>query len=124
MLRARNGGVWRRDSRGQDGRVHVLAHADAGKGARGRLARAHGEHGVAFANYERLLRPAIENKQRAARKCAEAFTPTTQAGIFLRNQATRLMRIPFVADLAMGNMFRDSLALPEYETVPPSSMQD
>jgi hypothetical protein len=31
---------------------------------------------------------------------------------------TRLMSIPLVADMAMGKMFKDSLQLPEYESMP------
>jgi 2-polyprenyl-6-methoxyphenol hydroxylase-like FAD-dependent oxidoreductase len=82
----------------------------------GELKLAEGNHQVAFANYERSVHPVIESKQHAAQKFAKSFAPKTQAGIFLRNQMTRLMRIPFVADLAMGNMFKDSLSLPPYES--------
>lgn len=87
----------------------------------GELKRADGNHQVAFANYERSLHPVIESKQRAAQKFAKSFVPGTRAGIFLRNQMTRLMSIPFVADLAMGKMFKDSLALPAYESMRPSA---
>jgi 2-polyprenyl-6-methoxyphenol hydroxylase-like FAD-dependent oxidoreductase len=82
----------------------------------GELKQAAGEHALAFANYERRLHPLIASKQIAAEKFAKSFVPGTRAGIFLRNQVTRLMRIPFVADLAMGKMFKDSLALPAYES--------
>jgi 2-polyprenyl-6-methoxyphenol hydroxylase-like FAD-dependent oxidoreductase len=83
----------------------------------GELKLADGDHRVAFANYERSLHPVIESKQLAAQKFAKSFAPKTQAGIFLRNQITRLMGIPFVADLAMGRMFKDSLSLPPYESI-------
>lgn len=81
----------------------------------GELKLAEGNHHIAFANYERSLHPLIESKQRAAEKFARSFAPHTWAGIFFRNQVTRLMTIPFVADLAMGGMFKDSLSLPLYE---------
>lgn len=87
----------------------------------GELKLAEGKHEVAFSNYERSLRPVIESKQLAAQKFAKSFAPATQAGIFLRNQVTRLMSIPFVADLAMGKMFKDSLSLPAYESMRPSA---
>ena len=87
----------------------------------GELKLAEGNHQVAFANYERSLHPVIESKQLAAQKFATSFAPKTHFGIFLRNQVTRLMTIPFVADLAMGRMFRDSLSLPPYESIQPSA---
>ncbi len=81
----------------------------------GELKLAEGNHKIAFANYERFLHPVIDSKQHAAQKFAKSFVPKTHAGIFLRNQVTRLMSIPLVADLAMGRMFKDSLSLPPYE---------
>jgi len=98
------------------GQGSALAMAEAYVLA-GELKLAGGDHKIAFPKYERALHPVIETKQRAAQKFAKSFTPKTQAGIFLRNQVTRLMRIPFVADLAMGNMFKDSLSLPHYESM-------
>jgi 2-polyprenyl-6-methoxyphenol hydroxylase-like FAD-dependent oxidoreductase len=83
----------------------------------GELKLADGNHHVAFANYEHSLHPVIESKQDAAQKFAKSFVPKTRAGIFLRNQVTRLMGIPLVADLAMGRMFKDSLTLPPYESL-------
>lgn len=87
----------------------------------GELKLADGNHHVAFAKYEQSLHPVIESKQHAAQKFAKSFVPSTQAGIFLRNQVTRLMGIPLVADLAMGRMFKDSLTLPGYESNRPSA---
>ena len=98
------------------GQGSALAMAEAYVLA-GELKLANGDYHVAFANYEHALHPVIEIKQRAAQKFARSFAPKTQAGIFLRNQVTRLMSIPFVADLAMGNMFKDSLTLPAYESM-------
>lgn len=102
------------------GQGSALAMAEAYVLA-GELKLADGDHKVAFANYERTLHPVIESKQRAAQKFAKSFAPKTQAGIFLRNQVTRLMSIPLVADLAMGNMFKDSLSLPQYESIKASA---
>jgi 2-polyprenyl-6-methoxyphenol hydroxylase-like FAD-dependent oxidoreductase len=83
----------------------------------GELKLAGGDHSIAFAKYERALHPLIERKQRAAQKFAKSFVPKTRTGIFVRNQVTRLMSIPFVADLAMGSMLKDSIALPPYESI-------
>jgi 2-polyprenyl-6-methoxyphenol hydroxylase-like FAD-dependent oxidoreductase len=87
----------------------------------GELKLANGDYHVAFANCERSMHPMIEDKQLAAQKFAKSFTPKTNAGIFFRNQVTRLMNIPFVANLAMGRMFKDSPSLPPYDLIQPSA---
>ena len=81
----------------------------------GELAKSGGDHGIAFANYERLFHPFIARKQRAAARFAGAFAPKSRAGIFIRNQVTRLMALPFVSKLAMGGLLSDSLTLPSYD---------
>jgi 2-polyprenyl-6-methoxyphenol hydroxylase-like FAD-dependent oxidoreductase len=80
----------------------------------GELARNDGGHAVALASYEQRLRPFIEAKQRAARSFAASFTPRTQLGLWLRNQAVRLMAIPGVPGLLVGAQMRDDFALPDY----------
>lgn len=84
----------------------------------GELARNDGAHAVAFASYERRLRPFIEAKQRAARSFAAAFTPRTRLGLWLRNQAVRLMAVPGVPGLLVGAQMRDDLTLPDYAFLP------
>ena len=80
----------------------------------GELARHDGDHAVAFAAYERRLRPFVQGKQRAARAFASSFTPRTTFGVWLRNQATRLMAVPGVPDLLMSAQLRDDFELPDY----------
>ena len=80
----------------------------------GELNRSRGDHAAAFAAYEALLRPLIEAKQRSAAQFAETFTPRTELGLRLRNLVTRAMRIPFVAELALGRSLRDDLCIPDY----------
>ena len=80
----------------------------------GELQRAKGDHGAAFAAYEQRLRPFMEAKQKAAAKFASTFAPRTELGIFCRNLVTRAMRLPFVAELAVGRSLRDDLELPDY----------
>ncbi|MFO0579693.1 MAG: FAD-binding domain [Polyangia bacterium] len=80
----------------------------------GELKRARGDHAAAFAAYESRLRPFIEAKQRAAAQFAESFAPRTELGLRLRNLVTRAMRIPFVAELALGRSLRDDVTLPDY----------
>jgi 2-polyprenyl-6-methoxyphenol hydroxylase-like FAD-dependent oxidoreductase len=75
---------------------------------------ASGDHATAFARYERQLRPFIEGKQKAARSFASTFTPRTAVGVWLRNQATKLMAIPGAPDLLVGAQMRDDFVLPDY----------
>ena len=80
----------------------------------GELMRARGRHQIAFSNYERHFHPVMDEKQRAAEKFAGSFVPKTKAGIFVRNQVTRLMKLPFVANLTMGRLLKDPITLPSY----------
>ena len=80
----------------------------------GELARHDGNHASAFAGYEKRLRPFIEGKQKAARAFASSFTPRTALGVWLRNQATRLMAVPGVPDLLIRAQLRDDFELPDY----------
>jgi 2-polyprenyl-6-methoxyphenol hydroxylase-like FAD-dependent oxidoreductase len=47
----------------------------------GEIARADGDHAVAFPAYERLLQPLMARKQRAAASFARSFVPRTELGI-------------------------------------------
>jgi 2-polyprenyl-6-methoxyphenol hydroxylase-like FAD-dependent oxidoreductase len=81
----------------------------------GELKKSGGEYETAFRAYESALRPFIARKQRAAERFAGAFAPKSRAGIFVRNQVTRLMALPYVAKLAMGRLLTDSLVLSSYD---------
>lgn len=80
----------------------------------GELHRANGDHRAAFAAYEARLRPFIETKQNSAVQFASSFAPRTQLGISIRNLVTKAMKIPFIAELALGRSLRDDLILPDY----------
>lgn len=73
------------------------------------------DYRTAFANYERLMRPFIAEKQRAARGFAAAFAPKSRLGLLLRNQISKLMRIPLVTRATMARGLEDHIALPDYE---------
>jgi 2-polyprenyl-6-methoxyphenol hydroxylase-like FAD-dependent oxidoreductase len=81
----------------------------------GEIARADGDHAVAFPAYERLLQPLMARKQRAAASFARSLVPRTELGILVRNYVTRLMRHPFVARRFMGQLLTDPLVLPTYQ---------
>ncbi len=80
----------------------------------GELTKAGGRHQDAFVNYESLLRPFIEAKQKGAERFSAAFAPRTRFGLFLRNQVIRACTIPGLAKLALGRNIANSLRLPEY----------
>jgi 2-polyprenyl-6-methoxyphenol hydroxylase-like FAD-dependent oxidoreductase len=80
----------------------------------GELKRANGDHAAAFAAYQERLGAFIRAKQQAAVRLAPFFAPASRFGLFLRNQITRLLAIPFVTRVAVGREFTDRIELPEY----------
>jgi 2-polyprenyl-6-methoxyphenol hydroxylase-like FAD-dependent oxidoreductase len=70
---------------------------------------------TAFGRYEQRLMPFLRSKQRSAAGFASSFAPKTSLGIAFRNQITRLMQVPFIADWAIGRAFRDDITLPRYD---------
>ncbi|MFZ3357777.1 MAG: hypothetical protein WA177_03355, partial [Xanthobacteraceae bacterium] len=80
----------------------------------GELGRPDASAQVAFRRYEELLRPFMTAKQNAAEQFASSFAPKTRLGIFLRNQTTKVLSVPYVADLTLGRVVRDDLDLPDY----------
>lgn len=83
----------------------------------GELHRAGNDYRAAFTNYENRLRPLLLSKQKAAEKFANSFVPKTLFGIWFRNQVTRLMRLPGVADFFISRSVsvRDDFDLPTYD---------
>ncbi len=114
----------------QQGRVVLVGDAGmavsflAGEGAglamteayvlAGELARTGSDYRQAFAAYESRLRPFIEGKQHTAETFSATFVPETNFGIWLRNQATKLMALPGAATLMLGKSLRDDFTLPDY----------
>jgi len=80
----------------------------------GELAKADGQHDIAFNNYEWILRGFIESKQRAASRFASAFAPKTRLGVFVRKQVIKAFAIPGLARLSFGREIVDTMQLPDY----------
>ena len=80
----------------------------------GELERAKGNHVQAFRTYEGLLRPFLKDKQKAAENFASSVVPETQFGMWIRNQATKIMRLPKMTEMLMGGTMRDDFDLPDY----------
>jgi 2-polyprenyl-6-methoxyphenol hydroxylase-like FAD-dependent oxidoreductase len=70
--------------------------------------------GAAFARYHERLRALLVRKQASAARFASSFAPRTAFGIAFRDVATRLMRIPFIAERLIGADVRDDFELPGY----------
>lgn len=81
----------------------------------GEINRSRGDHLAAFAAYENRLHEFLDTKQKSARNFARTFAPTTEFGLWLRNQAMKLMAIPKIAELIVGGSLVDEIELPEYE---------
>jgi 2-polyprenyl-6-methoxyphenol hydroxylase-like FAD-dependent oxidoreductase len=80
----------------------------------GELAAAHGRYPIAFERQEQVLRSFIDGKQVAAERFAGAFAPRTRLGLWLRNQVTKALSFPLVAELVIGRSLVDRLELPAY----------
>jgi 2-polyprenyl-6-methoxyphenol hydroxylase-like FAD-dependent oxidoreductase len=80
----------------------------------GELERAKGDHVQAFRTYEELLRPFLKDKQKAAESFASSVVPETRFGMWIRNQATKIMRLPKMTEMLMGGTMRDDFDLPDY----------
>ena len=80
----------------------------------GELYRSKGNHAEAFCRYQQLFAPFVVPKQKAALRFAGSFAPHSRLSLIVRNQIMNLMRIPWIADLAIGRGFSDKIALPDY----------
>lgn len=80
----------------------------------GEISRAPDDYAKAFAAYDARLRPFIEGKQHIAENFSSTFVPQTELGIWLRNQATKLMALPGAANFMLSKSLRDDFALPDY----------
>jgi 2-polyprenyl-6-methoxyphenol hydroxylase-like FAD-dependent oxidoreductase len=80
----------------------------------GELRRSNGQVADAFAAYQQRFGGFAAMKQRAARRFAGTFAPTSTFSLFLRNHLMRLLSIGWIADLTAGREFRDRITLPDY----------
>ncbi|HKT88787.1 MAG TPA: FAD-binding domain [Candidatus Sulfotelmatobacter sp.] len=80
----------------------------------GELHRANSDYRQAFTRYQELFAPFIAMKQKAALRFAGFFAPKSKLELFTRNRIMNLMRLPFVAELAMGRDMVDKIEIPDY----------
>ena len=81
----------------------------------GELNRAGHDYQAAYRRYEQLLRPFVEDKQKSVRYFASAFVPKTRVGVWIRNQVTKLMAFPPLAQYLFVRKLRDDFDLPDYD---------
>lgn len=80
----------------------------------GELKEADGNYKIAFDNYEKILKPFMNKKQKSAQAFAKSFVPKNNFGIWLRNKAFKLISLPLISRLAL-NQFKDNgLQLKDY----------
>ena len=79
----------------------------------GELARAHGDHRVAFPAYEACLRADLERKQQSATRYISFFATRTRWGLWLRTQAMRAMKFGPLFRALVGRGLRDDIDLPD-----------
>jgi 2-polyprenyl-6-methoxyphenol hydroxylase-like FAD-dependent oxidoreductase len=72
------------------------------------------DYRAAFARYQERMMPFLTHKQESAAKFASSFAPRSAFGIAFRNQVSRLLWIPFIADFFIGRAVRDDIKLPVY----------
>ena len=80
----------------------------------GELGRSPNDPEAAFVRYERLMRPFIATKQKAAQRFAASFAPRTQFGVWFRDQITKVFAIPLIAQLFIGPGLLDRIDVPDY----------
>jgi 2-polyprenyl-6-methoxyphenol hydroxylase-like FAD-dependent oxidoreductase len=81
----------------------------------GELNRAGPEYQAAYHRYELLLRPLVEGKQKLAGYFASAMLPKTRAGVWVRDQVTKLMAFPPIAHYFLVRKLRSDFDLPNYD---------
>jgi 2-polyprenyl-6-methoxyphenol hydroxylase-like FAD-dependent oxidoreductase len=80
----------------------------------GELKEASGNHTVAFAQYQNIFKPFIDNKQKIAQNFAKSFVAKSQFGIWMRNIAINLMFLPFLSKMFIKQFMDDKLKLKNY----------
>lgn len=80
----------------------------------GELKESNGDYKIAFAQYQKIFKPFIDNKQKIAQNFAKSFVAKSQFAIWMRNIAVRLMFIPYLSKLFIRQFTDDKLKLKDY----------
>lgn len=82
------------------------------------LKMADGDYAIAFQMYEQVLKRFILKKQKGAERIGAWFAPQSIAGVFVRNQITKLFSIPVIANSFVNSSIADNISLPDYSRIP------
>lgn len=80
----------------------------------GELHRAGRDYATAFERYQERFAPFVLEKQKGALHFAGTFAPKSKISMFCRNQIMKLLRMEWIAALAVGRDLADNFTLPEY----------
>jgi 2-polyprenyl-6-methoxyphenol hydroxylase-like FAD-dependent oxidoreductase len=80
----------------------------------GELKLANGDYKMAFTEYENIFKPFIDKKQKSAQSFAKSFLPKSNPGIWLRNQAFRIMSFPLFTKILFRQFKDKGLNLKNY----------
>jgi 2-polyprenyl-6-methoxyphenol hydroxylase-like FAD-dependent oxidoreductase len=80
----------------------------------GELKLANGDYKAAFTQYENIFKPFISKKQKSAEGFAKSFIPKSNFGIWIRNQALKLMSLSFISKLYLNQFNDKELTMKEY----------
>lgn len=80
----------------------------------GELKEANGNYRTAYAQYQKILKPFIDSKQKIAQKFSKSLVPKSTFGIWIRNVFTNLMFLSFFSKLFIKQFMNDNLTLKNY----------
>ncbi len=80
----------------------------------GELKKYNGDYVKAFANYQKMLKLLISEKQKMAVNFAGSFVPGSNLGIWFRDKFTNLMFSPLFGKWFLKKFLQDNLILPDY----------
>ena len=80
----------------------------------GELKEANGDYKIAFEQYQNILKPFIDNKQKITQSFAKSFVPKTNFAIRTRNLLMNLMFLPVLSKLFVKQFMSDNLILKKY----------
>ncbi|CAN5763492.1 FAD-dependent monooxygenase [soil metagenome] len=80
----------------------------------GELKLANGNYEIAFEEYENILKPFMEKKQKSAQSFAKSFVPKSNFGIWVRNQVFKLMSFPLLTNILFKQFKDNGLNLKDY----------
>ncbi|MCB1080703.1 MAG: FAD-dependent monooxygenase, partial [Chlamydiia bacterium] len=86
--------------------AYILAHE---------LKKTEGNYKQAFTEYENILRPVVEQKQKEAENFASSFVPQSKLVLWIYNVAVRFIHHPYVLKWVFKNLDTESIFTNDYK---------